>query len=28
VSGVYFPVQLTPEEIEMSVRLGTRLRQN
>jgi len=27
VSGVYFPLELAPEEIEMSVRLGTRLRQ-
>jgi len=27
VSGVYFPVQLAPEEIDMSVRLGTRMRQ-
>lgn len=26
VSGVYFPVELAPAEIEMSVRLGTRLR--
>jgi hypothetical protein len=26
VSGAYFPVQLAPEEIEMSVRLGTRMR--
>jgi uncharacterized protein YjbI with pentapeptide repeats len=26
VSGVYFPIELTPDEIEMSVRLGTRLR--
>jgi uncharacterized protein YjbI with pentapeptide repeats len=26
VSGVYFPAELAPEEIEMSVRLGTRLR--
>ena len=27
VSGAYFPPQLAPEEIEMSVRLGTRMRQ-
>jgi len=27
VSGVYFPLELAPEEIEMSVRLGTRMRQ-
>jgi uncharacterized protein YjbI with pentapeptide repeats len=27
VSGAYFPLQLAPEEIEMSVRLGTRMRQ-
>ncbi len=26
VSGVYFPPELAPDEIEMSVRLGTRLR--
>jgi len=26
ISGAYFPLQLTPQEIEMSVRLGTRLR--
>jgi uncharacterized protein YjbI with pentapeptide repeats len=26
VSGAYFPLQLAPEEIEMSVRLGTRMR--
>jgi uncharacterized protein YjbI with pentapeptide repeats len=26
VSGVYFPAKLTAHEIEMSVRLGTRLR--
>ncbi len=26
VSGTYFPIDLTPAEIEMSVRLGTRLR--
>lgn len=26
VSGVYFPADLDPAEIEMSVRLGTRLR--
>jgi uncharacterized protein YjbI with pentapeptide repeats len=28
VSGVYFPLEFAPEEIEMSVRLGTRLRQS
>jgi uncharacterized protein YjbI with pentapeptide repeats len=27
VSGAYFPIALAPEEIEMSVRLGTRMRQ-
>jgi uncharacterized protein YjbI with pentapeptide repeats len=27
VSGACFPLQLAPEEIEMSVRLGTRMRQ-
>jgi uncharacterized protein YjbI with pentapeptide repeats len=27
VSGAYFPLQLASEEIEMSVRLGTRMRQ-
>jgi uncharacterized protein YjbI with pentapeptide repeats len=27
VSGVYFPPHLAPEEIEISVRLGTRMRQ-
>jgi uncharacterized protein YjbI with pentapeptide repeats len=27
VSGAYFPLQFGPEEIEMSVRLGTRMRQ-
>jgi uncharacterized protein YjbI with pentapeptide repeats len=27
ISGVYFPLQFAPEEIEMSVRLGTRMRQ-
>jgi uncharacterized protein YjbI with pentapeptide repeats len=27
VSGAFFPLQLAPEEIEMSVRLGTRMRQ-
>jgi len=27
ISGAYFPPQLTSEEIEMSVRLGTRMRQ-
>ena len=27
VSGAYFPHPLAPEEIEMSVRLGTRMRQ-
>jgi hypothetical protein len=27
VSGAYFPLELAPEEIEMSVRLGTRMRQ-
>ena len=26
VSGTYFPIDLAPAEIEMSVRLGTRLR--
>ena len=26
VSGAYFPLDLAPEEIEMSVRLGTRMR--
>ena len=26
VSGAYFPSKLAPEEIEMSVRLGTRMR--
>ena len=26
VSGAYFPLQFAPEEIEMSVRLGTRMR--
>jgi uncharacterized protein YjbI with pentapeptide repeats len=26
VSGTYFPAGLTPQEIEMSVRLGTRMR--
>jgi uncharacterized protein YjbI with pentapeptide repeats len=26
VSGAYFPLELAPEEIEMSVRLGTRMR--
>jgi uncharacterized protein YjbI with pentapeptide repeats len=26
ISGAYFPLQLAPQEIEMSVRLGTRLR--
>lgn len=26
VSGVFFPAELAPDEIEMSVRLGTRLR--
>ena len=26
ISCVYFPPELTPEEIEMSVRLGTRMR--
>jgi uncharacterized protein YjbI with pentapeptide repeats len=26
ISGVYFPIELAPAEIEMSVRLGTRLR--
>jgi len=26
VSGVFFPAELAPEEIEMSVRLGTRMR--
>jgi uncharacterized protein YjbI with pentapeptide repeats len=26
VSGAYFPLELAPQEIEMSVRLGTRLR--
>jgi hypothetical protein len=26
VSGTYFPPELAPEEIEMSVRLGTRMR--
>jgi uncharacterized protein YjbI with pentapeptide repeats len=28
VSGVYFPRKLAPHEIEMSVRLGTRMRQD
>jgi hypothetical protein len=27
ISGAYFPLQLAPEEIEISVRLGTRMRQ-
>ena len=27
ISGAYFPLHLAPEEIEMSVRLGTRMRQ-
>jgi uncharacterized protein YjbI with pentapeptide repeats len=27
ISGAYFPLQFAPEEIEMSVRLGTRMRQ-
>ncbi len=27
VSGVYFPLTLAPEEIELSVQLGTRMRQ-
>ncbi len=27
VSGVYFPVGISPEEIDMSVRHGTRMRQ-
>lgn len=26
ISGAYFPVELAPAEIEMSVRLGTRMR--
>jgi uncharacterized protein YjbI with pentapeptide repeats len=26
VSGVYFPKELDPDEIDMSVRLGTRMR--
>jgi uncharacterized protein YjbI with pentapeptide repeats len=26
ISGVYFPPQFAPDEIEMSVRLGTRMR--
>jgi len=26
VSGVYFPPELAPQEIELSVRLGTRMR--
>jgi uncharacterized protein YjbI with pentapeptide repeats len=26
VSGVYFPVELAPDEIDLSVRLGTRMR--
>lgn len=26
ISGVYFPIELSPAEIEMSVRIGTRLR--
>ena len=26
ISGVYFPVEFAPAEIEMSVRMGTRLR--
>jgi Pentapeptide repeats (8 copies) len=27
ISGAYFPLELAPGEIEMSVRLGTRMRQ-